>query len=228
MCAWSPPPFPSPASRPRTVQDRAAPAIRCAPKSIALWGAPYRHAAADGPLHLLVFGGSQGARAFSEIVPAAVDPPARMHLKARLVDRAAMPPRRPGDGARRSMPMRTSAPNWQPFFTDLPQRMAEAHLVIARSGAGTVAELMAIGRPAILVPLPARAGRQPDAQCRRPGRGRRRLARGADAISTPEMLGADADRDFRRARRSGAARRRAHMRWPSPMPRNAWPIWSSN
>ncbi|HYS46177.1 MAG TPA: glycosyltransferase, partial [Rhizomicrobium sp.] len=42
----------------------------------------------------------------------------------------------------------------QTFFSDLPRRMAESHLVIARSGAGTVAELMAIGRPAILVPLP--------------------------------------------------------------------------
>jgi len=42
----------------------------------------------------------------------------------------------------------------QSFFSDLPRRMAESHLVIARSGAGTVAELMAIGRPAILVPLP--------------------------------------------------------------------------
>jgi UDP-N-acetylglucosamine--N-acetylmuramyl-(pentapeptide) pyrophosphoryl-undecaprenol N-acetylglucosamine transferase len=42
----------------------------------------------------------------------------------------------------------------QVFFSDLPRRMAESHLVIARSGAGTVAELMAIGRPAILVPLP--------------------------------------------------------------------------
>jgi len=42
----------------------------------------------------------------------------------------------------------------QTFFSDLPRRMAEAHLVIARAGAGTVAELMAIGRPAILVPLP--------------------------------------------------------------------------
>ena len=41
-----------------------------------------------------------------------------------------------------------------PFFNDLPKRMAETQLVIARSGAGTVAELMAIGRPAILVPLP--------------------------------------------------------------------------
>jgi UDP-N-acetylglucosamine--N-acetylmuramyl-(pentapeptide) pyrophosphoryl-undecaprenol N-acetylglucosamine transferase len=42
----------------------------------------------------------------------------------------------------------------KPFFTDMPQRMAEAQLVIGRSGAGTVSELMAIGRPAILVPLP--------------------------------------------------------------------------
>ena len=41
-----------------------------------------------------------------------------------------------------------------PFFSDLPARMAAAHLVIARSGASTVAELSAIGRPAILVPLP--------------------------------------------------------------------------
>jgi UDP-N-acetylglucosamine--N-acetylmuramyl-(pentapeptide) pyrophosphoryl-undecaprenol N-acetylglucosamine transferase len=41
-----------------------------------------------------------------------------------------------------------------PFFNDLPARMAKAHLVIGRSGAGTVAELMVIGRPAILIPLP--------------------------------------------------------------------------
>jgi UDP-N-acetylglucosamine--N-acetylmuramyl-(pentapeptide) pyrophosphoryl-undecaprenol N-acetylglucosamine transferase len=42
----------------------------------------------------------------------------------------------------------------QPFFADLPNRIAEAHLVIARSGASTVAELAVIGRPSILVPLP--------------------------------------------------------------------------
>jgi UDP-N-acetylglucosamine--N-acetylmuramyl-(pentapeptide) pyrophosphoryl-undecaprenol N-acetylglucosamine transferase len=41
-----------------------------------------------------------------------------------------------------------------PFFADLPARMAASHLVVARSGASTVAELAAIGRPAILVPLP--------------------------------------------------------------------------
>jgi UDP-N-acetylglucosamine--N-acetylmuramyl-(pentapeptide) pyrophosphoryl-undecaprenol N-acetylglucosamine transferase len=41
-----------------------------------------------------------------------------------------------------------------PFFSDLPARLASSHLVVSRSGAGTVAELGAIGRPSILVPLP--------------------------------------------------------------------------
>jgi UDP-N-acetylglucosamine--N-acetylmuramyl-(pentapeptide) pyrophosphoryl-undecaprenol N-acetylglucosamine transferase len=40
------------------------------------------------------------------------------------------------------------------FFNDLPQRMANAHLVIARSGASTLAELCVIGRPSILIPYP--------------------------------------------------------------------------
>ena len=40
------------------------------------------------------------------------------------------------------------------FFGDMPLRIAGAHLVIARAGASTVAELAVIGRPAILVPLP--------------------------------------------------------------------------
>jgi UDP-N-acetylglucosamine--N-acetylmuramyl-(pentapeptide) pyrophosphoryl-undecaprenol N-acetylglucosamine transferase len=40
------------------------------------------------------------------------------------------------------------------FFTDLPQRMAAAHLVIARAGASTLSELTVIGRPAILIPYP--------------------------------------------------------------------------
>ena len=42
----------------------------------------------------------------------------------------------------------------RPFFADLPARIAQAHLVIARAGASTVSELAVIGRPAILVPLP--------------------------------------------------------------------------
>ena len=122
------------------------------PEVITLWGTPYNPPMLGGVLNLLVFGGSQGARVFSEIVPAAVTRlPQALKTRLRIVQQC-----RPED----IEIVRTIYANadiraeLQPFFRDLPQRMAEAHLVIARSGAGTVAELMAIGRPAILVPLP--------------------------------------------------------------------------
>ena len=118
----------------------------------ALWGAPYSVPQADGPLRLLVFGGSQGARAMSEVVPAALT---RLphDLKKRL---SVVQQCRPEDieTVRQIYSNAEIRADLQSFFSDLPKRMAESHLVIARSGAGTVAELMAIGRPAILVPLP--------------------------------------------------------------------------
>lgn len=119
----------------------------------ALWGAPYNVPDAHGPLRLLVFGGSQGARAFSEIVPAALTRlPHDMKMRLSVVQQC-----RPEDIEQVREIYRTAEIRAQiePFFADLPRRMAETHLVIARSGAGTVAELMAIGRPAILVPLPS-------------------------------------------------------------------------
>jgi UDP-N-acetylglucosamine--N-acetylmuramyl-(pentapeptide) pyrophosphoryl-undecaprenol N-acetylglucosamine transferase len=122
------------------------------PDVTALWGAPYKIPAADGPLRLLVFGGSQGARAFSEIVPAAITRlPQAIRTRLQLVQQC-----RPEDmeAVRAIYANAEIRADLQPFFPDLPRRMAEAHLVIGRSGAGTVAELMAIGRPAILVPLP--------------------------------------------------------------------------
>jgi UDP-N-acetylglucosamine--N-acetylmuramyl-(pentapeptide) pyrophosphoryl-undecaprenol N-acetylglucosamine transferase len=122
------------------------------PEVEALWGDPYKVPQAGGPLRLLVFGGSQGARVFSEIVPAALT---RLphDIKVRL---AVVQQCRPEDMENVRTVYRNAeiSAELQSFFSDLPQRMAEAHLVIARSGAGTVAELMAIGRPAILVPLP--------------------------------------------------------------------------
>ena len=106
----------------------------------------------DGPVRLLVFGGSQGARVMSEVVPLAVErlPPAlRQHLhitqQARAEDLAAVQ----GIYGRLQV-----AADVAPFFADLPTRMAASHLIVSRSGASTVAELAAIGRPAILVPLP--------------------------------------------------------------------------
>jgi UDP-N-acetylglucosamine--N-acetylmuramyl-(pentapeptide) pyrophosphoryl-undecaprenol N-acetylglucosamine transferase len=122
------------------------------PEVEALWGAPYKLPEAGGPLRLLVFGGSQGARAMSEIVPAALTRlPHEIKLRLSVVQQC-----RPEDieEVREIYRMAEIRADLQSFFSDLPRRMAEAHLVIARSGAGTVAELMAIGRPAILVPLP--------------------------------------------------------------------------
>ncbi len=122
------------------------------PEVEALWGAPYPMPEAGGEFRLLIFGGSQGARAFSEIVPAALTRlPREIKQRLRVVQQC-----RPEDLEEvRGIYQRAEiAAELQGFFSDLPQRMADAHLVIGRSGAGTVAELMAIGRPAILVPLP--------------------------------------------------------------------------
>ena len=122
------------------------------PEVTALWGAPYPLPQTDGAVRLLIFGGSQGARAFSKVVPAALT---RLPhgLRHRLY---VMQQCRPEDmdDVREIYGKAEIRADLAPFFTDLPARMASAHLVIGRSGAGTVAELMAIGRPSILVPLP--------------------------------------------------------------------------
>jgi UDP-N-acetylglucosamine--N-acetylmuramyl-(pentapeptide) pyrophosphoryl-undecaprenol N-acetylglucosamine transferase len=122
------------------------------PEVTALWGAPYSLPMADGAIRLLVFGGSQGARAFSKIVPAALTRlPHILKHRLHLVQQC-----RPEDleQVREIYANAEIRAELAPFFHDLPARMAAAHLVIGRAGAGTVAELMAIGRPAILVPLP--------------------------------------------------------------------------
>jgi UDP-N-acetylglucosamine--N-acetylmuramyl-(pentapeptide) pyrophosphoryl-undecaprenol N-acetylglucosamine transferase len=113
---------------------------------------PYLPPQPDGLVRLLVFGGSQGARIMSEIVPAAIerlDQALRLRLllaqQARGEDLASV---------RDAYARRNISAEVAPFFPDLPSRIAAAHLVVARSGASTVAELAAIGRPAILVPLP--------------------------------------------------------------------------
>lgn len=107
---------------------------------------------ADGELRLLVFGGSQGARVMSEIVPAAIGLlDARLGTRLRIVQQARA---EDIDSVRAAYARLGVAAEIAPFFPDLPARMAAAHLVISRSGASTVAELSAIGRPAILVPLP--------------------------------------------------------------------------
>jgi len=120
------------------------------PEVVALAGAAYEKPSDTGALHLLVFGGSQGARAMSELVPAAVALlPDAMKARLDIVQQC-----RPEDLDSVRAAYAGVKAELASFFHDMPARLAKAQLVIARSGAGTVSELMAIGRPAILVPLP--------------------------------------------------------------------------
>ena len=132
--------------------------------SVVLTGNPLRqavHVAANhtytkptvtGPFNLLVFGGSQGAQFFSRVVPQALemlDPSLacrlRMTMQARPEDAVAV---------RAILGKLEIDGQVEEFFSDMPQRIANAQLVICRSGASTVSELAMIGRPSILVPYP--------------------------------------------------------------------------
>lgn len=113
---------------------------------------PFSSPEADDAFRLLIFGGSQGARVMADVVPAAVallEPSLRARLD--IVQQV-----REEDMARVRAAYDRAAvkATLAPFVSDIAARYAAAHLIVARSGAGTVAELAAIGRPSILVPLP--------------------------------------------------------------------------
>ncbi|WP_024576369.1 MULTISPECIES: undecaprenyldiphospho-muramoylpentapeptide beta-N-acetylglucosaminyltransferase [unclassified Afipia] len=122
------------------------------PAILAAAAVPYASPDTTGPLRLLVVGGSQGARIMADIVPPAIErlEPAlwrRLNLVQQVREEDMTRVRAVYDRLKIEAEL-------APFFADLPARLAATHLVISRSGAGTVAELGAIGRPSILVPLP--------------------------------------------------------------------------
>jgi len=117
-----------------------------------LSGRPYPIPRQDEPVNILVFGGSQGAAVFGEVVPTALarlPHPLLTRLRITQQVRAEQIPTIENTyrGAGISAEIRT-------FFTDMPERLDQAHLIISRAGASTIAELTAVGRPAILVPYP--------------------------------------------------------------------------
>jgi UDP-N-acetylglucosamine--N-acetylmuramyl-(pentapeptide) pyrophosphoryl-undecaprenol N-acetylglucosamine transferase len=120
----------------------------------ALAGAGYAapDIAAGDRIVLLVLGGSLGARIFSDVVPAALAAlPEALRARLQVVQqcRAEDIARVRADYAAHAIAAELSS-----FFGDVAQRYAAAHLVIARAGASTCAEIGVVGRPAILVPLP--------------------------------------------------------------------------
>ncbi len=118
----------------------------------ALHDVPYAEMVQDGHMRILVTGGSQGASIFSQVVPAAI---AALPLALRQRVRVDQQCREADVEATRAayLQMGVSA-DISTFFNDVPARLAAAHLVIARAGASTLAELTASGRPALVVPLP--------------------------------------------------------------------------
>ncbi len=111
----------------------------------------YQPATPGQPARLVVLGGSLGARAFSDLVPAALARSPDLY-RLELTQQC-----RPEDLARVEAAyaaVRIRRAEVAAFFSDMPARMAAAELVIARAGASTVAELVVIGRPSILLPLP--------------------------------------------------------------------------
>jgi UDP-N-acetylglucosamine--N-acetylmuramyl-(pentapeptide) pyrophosphoryl-undecaprenol N-acetylglucosamine transferase len=107
------------------------------------------YAAPTDTLRVLVLGGSLGARVMSDIVPEALiglrGPPLSVVQQCREEDL---------DRVRAAYDLTGINAELARFFTDMPARLAAAHLVIARAGASTVSELAIAGKPAILIPLP--------------------------------------------------------------------------
>jgi UDP-N-acetylglucosamine--N-acetylmuramyl-(pentapeptide) pyrophosphoryl-undecaprenol N-acetylglucosamine transferase len=110
------------------------------------------YAAATGRIRILVLGGSLGARVFSDVVPDALRSlPETLRRRLSVVQQT-----RPEDLQRVTAAYASAGipAELSPFFPDVAARLIAAHLVIARAGASTVAELAVAGRPSILVPLP--------------------------------------------------------------------------
>lgn len=110
---------------------------------------PYRPAAET--FNLLIFGGSQGAAVFSRVLPAAltqlpedIKKRLRISQQCRAADLPAVQKTYENSGLK---------PELAPFFTDMADRLTQAHLVICRAGASSIAELSVAGRPALIVPI---------------------------------------------------------------------------
>ncbi len=119
---------------------------------VALRDEPYPALTQDGPIGLLVTGGSQGARVLSDVVPAGLALlPEALRARLRVIQQC-----RPEDieTVRAFYAKHGIAADLATYFEDMAARLAAAHLFVGRAGASTIAELTTVGRPAILVPLP--------------------------------------------------------------------------
>ena len=120
---------------------------------LALRTRPYPLLEEDGIFRVLVTGGSQGASVLSQVVPDGLAMlPVAFRRRLQVTHQARI---EDIDAARAKYAELHIAADLATYLPDMPELLAWAHLVIARAGASTIAELTAAGRPAILVPLPS-------------------------------------------------------------------------
>ena len=119
---------------------------------LALREEPFPAYGEDGLLRVLVTGGSQGARILSQVVPdgLAMLPPA-IRQRLQVTQQCRPEDLEPVRDRYRTHDIPAELAT---YFEDMQTRLADAHLFIGRAGASTIAELTAVGRPAILIPLP--------------------------------------------------------------------------
>jgi UDP-N-acetylglucosamine--N-acetylmuramyl-(pentapeptide) pyrophosphoryl-undecaprenol N-acetylglucosamine transferase len=115
-------------------------------------GVAYPQIAVVTPIQLLVFGGSQGAKFFSDSMPGVLKLlPVELIKRLRLTQQCRAEDL---DRTRQLYGAMGIDSDLQTFFSNLPERISKAHLVVSRAGASTIAELGVLGRPAVMVPLP--------------------------------------------------------------------------
>ncbi|MBW8754205.1 MAG: undecaprenyldiphospho-muramoylpentapeptide beta-N-acetylglucosaminyltransferase [Sphingomonadales bacterium] len=182
---------------------------------LALRERPFPAFTADGLLRVLVTGGSQGARVLSEVVPdglSMLQPALRARLQVtqqcRPEDIEAVRARYAGH----DIPAELGT-----YFEDMADRLADAHLFIGRAGASTIAELTAVGRPAILVPLPIATDDHQAANAREMA-----AAGGARAIRQEKFTGAELAKQIQAmAQHPETLANAAHAAWNCGYPRAA-------
>lgn len=156
------------------------------PEVLSLREEPFPPFTEDGLFRVLVTGGSQGARVLSQIVPLGLSMlPTALRSRLQVTQQC-----RPEDleGVRATYAEYDIPAELGTYFEDMAARLADAHLFIGRAGASTIAELTAVGRPAILIPLPIATDDHQTANAREMVK-----AGGARAIKQPMSTVADLD-----------------------------------
>ena len=159
---------------------------------------PFPQLEEDGLFRVLVTGGSQGARILSEIVPdgLAMLPPALRHrLQVTQQCRPEDLEMVRGRYAAHDIPAELAT-----YFENMSDRLADTHLFIGRAGASTIAELTAVGRPAILIPLPIATDDHQAANTREivAAGGARMIRQPMSTVADPEQYGETKGNQLRR------------------------------